>query len=166
MSEAAPERLVAGLRDCLSRNDTLLRVADETTLRKLLTLVGPFETFAQVEQKCRALFVEDEQVVYDDRAVRKVLARGDPRGFEVLEVVRAEMAGPVAWQAEALDQSIQQVSQRTGLEVEHLARVIRVAVTGRTGALPIGLMLEVLGRQRTLARIVRCLAASSEERRE
>ncbi len=158
LAEAGQDRLVAGLRDCLWRNDTPLQAADEATLAKLLRLAAPFETFRQVEQKCRVLFVSDEQVVYDDRAVRKVLARGDPRGFEVLEVLRTDLAGQESWQAESLGQAIDRIGRRTGLEATRLAQVIRVAVTGRIGAMSIGLMLEVLGRQRALRRIERCLA--------
>ena len=49
--------------------------------------------------------------------------------------------------------------ERTGLGLGKVAQPIRVAVTGGTVSPPIFESLEFLGRQRTLARIDRCLAA-------
>jgi glutamyl-tRNA synthetase len=157
-ADAREDRLLAGLRDYVAINDTPLAAADEGALRKLLRSTAGFCIFRDIDEKCRVLFVADEHVVYDDAAVRKVLVRGDPRGFNVLQMVQRPLVGLTSWDADHLERVIRQVAEQTALGVGRVAQPIRVAVTGAASSLPIGLVLEVLGRDRTLGRISRCLA--------
>jgi len=164
VADATEDRLLAGLRDYVEINDTPLAAADETALRKLLRLARGFRVFRGVDEKCRALFVGDEQVVYDDAAVRKVLVRGDPRGFNVLRLVQGRLAGLDRWDAERVEAAVRQVAGQTGLGVDRVAQPIRVAVMGVASNLPIGPLLEMLGRPHALGRISRCLAVCTTEK--
>jgi glutamyl-tRNA synthetase len=166
VADAEEDRLLAGLRDYVAINDTPLAAADEAALRRLLRLAVGFRVFRDIDEKCRALFVADEQVVYDEAAVRKVLARGDPRGFDVLAMVQGPLGGLASWDAGHVAGVIREVGERTGLAAARVAQPLRVAVAGAASNLPIGPLLEVLGRDRTLRRIWRCLAVCGADRKD
>lgn len=155
MAKVGEPRLIAGLRDCLAMRDTPVHATDDETLRKLVQLVPEAQTFGQIEQKCRALFVEDEQVVYDERAVSRVLARGKPSGAAMVAIAGQRLAGLATWQADAIERTIVETARQAALKPARLMRAIRVAVMGRTDHLSVGRMLEVLGRERTLRRMQR-----------
>jgi len=158
VAEATQDRLLAGLRDYVAGSGMPLAAADEATLRKLLQLAAGFRIFRDIDEKCRSLFVADEQVVYDDAAVRKVLRRGDPRGIDLLRMIYELLAGLAIWDADHVEGVISRLAGQAGLGLARVVQPIRVAVTGVSSTLPIGLLLEELGRARTLGRIKRCLA--------
>jgi glutamyl-tRNA synthetase len=57
------------------------------------------------------------------------------------------------WTAEPLKTALEEVGTAQGLKLGKAQAPVRVAVTGRTVGLPLFESLEVLGRDRTLARI-------------
>jgi len=65
--------------------------------------------------------------------------------------VAAFEAGP--WNAEALKAALEAVGTERGLKLGKAQAPVRVAVTGRSVGLPLFESLEVLGRERTLARL-------------
>ena len=62
------------------------------------------------------------------------------------------------WNAEALKEAVLAAGEAHGLKLGKAQAPVRVAVTGRTVGLPLFESLEVLGRERTLARIDAALA--------
>ena len=58
-----------------------------------------------------------------------------------------------AWNAETLKTTLEEVGAERGLKLGKAQAPVRVAVTGRTVGLPLFESLEVLGRDRTLARL-------------
>jgi glutamyl-tRNA synthetase len=85
---------------------------------------------------------------------------------ELLADVRAALAdtGPaeIAWDAEALKDTVTAVGEVHGMKLGKAQAPVRVAVTGRRIGLPLFESLEVLGRERTLARLDAALARLAE----
>src|SRR5256885_626483 len=59
----------------------------------------------------------------------------------------------VGWRAATLKITLEQIGAERGLKLGKAQAPVRVAVTGRTVGLPLFESLEVLGRERTLARL-------------
>jgi glutamyl-tRNA synthetase len=160
---AAPEdRLLAGLKDYLSLNPGAsgpIPTGDDELLRRVLRATKGFRTFADVPAKCGVLFSADDSFPYDEQAVAKVLRKSDGEGFVVLAAVRDVLAAvPLTeWSGEVLDKALEAFCTARGLGMGKVAQPIRVAVTGATISPGIAETLLFLGRDKTLARIDRCL---------
>ena len=153
---AGPERLLSSFKDYLSLNETLIQADDDDLLRQILAICKGFRTFADIPAKCGVLFESDNAFDYDPKAVKKVLAKNDGAGFAVLAELR-RMLARCDWQGEALEACISDYCQTKELPMGKVAQPIRVAVTGRTLSPGIIDTLMILGRDKTLARIDRCL---------
>jgi glutamyl-tRNA synthetase len=162
---ASEERLLAGFRDYLALNpDAPLPADDEALLRRLLRVNAGFRTYADIVARCGVLFGPDDGYEFDAKAVKKVLARGGGAGYAALADVRETLAG-CDWTPQAVEQAIRAHADARGLGMGKVAQPIRVAVTGTTISPAIGETLALLGRERALARIDRCLAARAPEGR-
>ncbi|MEW2360285.1 glutamate--tRNA ligase [Spirillospora sp. NPDC029432] len=67
------------------------------------------------------------------------------------------------WETDALKDRLEQVGAAQGLKLGKTQAPVRVAVTGRTVGLPLFESLEILGRERTLARIAAARAKLAAE---
>ena len=155
-ASAEPDRLLAGLKDYLSLNDTPIPTGDDELLRKLLEINKGFRTFADIPAKCGVLFGPDDAFEYAPKAVKKVLAKNDNAGLAVLADLRKTLAA-ADWTAEALEKLLGNYCADNDLGMGKVAQPIRVAVTGTTISPPIFDTLVLLGKDKTLARIDRCL---------
>jgi len=154
---ADENRLLAGLRDYLSLNETTIPADDDALLRRLLEINKGFRTFGDIRAKCGVLFGPDDAFEYEDQAVKKVLQKNEGAGFAVLADLRAPLAA-CDWTAEALEKVLVDYGAAHELGMGKVAQPVRVAVTGTTISPPIFETLVLLGRDKTLARIDRCLA--------
>ncbi|MFJ5092377.1 glutamate--tRNA ligase [Streptomyces sp. NPDC088674] len=75
----------------------------------------------------------------------------------LLATARAKIA-EADWKAEALKEAVLEAGTEHGLKLGKAQAPVRVAVTGRTIGLPLFESLEILGREKTLARIDAALA--------
>ncbi|QFY13722.1 glutamate--tRNA ligase [Nonomuraea phyllanthi] len=75
-----------------------------------------------------------------------------PGAADLLRDVRRAYAG-ATWQANELKSALTAVGENHGLKLGKAQAPVRVAVTGRTVGLPLFESLELLGRERTLARL-------------
>lgn len=157
---AAPiERLVRAFRDYLSVNpDSPLNAADDVALARLLQMKKGFRLLREVDEASRFLFTPDDQIVYLPEAVEKVLKKQN--GLSVLRDLRPILAGLSDWTAVVLDEAVKRYGEKTSLGLGKIAQPLRVAITGNTISPPIFESLEMLGRERTLARIERCQIAA------
>jgi glutamyl-tRNA synthetase len=119
-----------------------------------------FRLLREVDESARFLFVVDEQIAYDPEAVEKVLKKNDGQGLAVLRDSRDVLSVAPDWTAAALEHAIQQYCQQKQLGLGKVAQPLRVAVSGTTISPPIFQSLEFLGRQRTLARVERCISSA------
>ena len=76
---------------------------------------------------------------------------------KVLEKARAVLEG-VEFKHDPLDQALRAAAQELGIKAGQMFQPIRVAVCGRKNAPPLFETLEVLGKEKTLARIEQALA--------
>ncbi|MEX0885298.1 MAG: glutamate--tRNA ligase [Phycisphaeraceae bacterium] len=105
----------------------------------------------------RFFFVEDEAIVYDEKAVAKVLAKGDGDGFNVLRELREKLTALDDFTAEVIHSLIQAHAEATGRGMGKVAQPLRVAVTGTSVSPPIDKTLAILGKASVVRRIERCL---------
>jgi glutamyl-tRNA synthetase len=159
-SAAAPAgRMIAAMRDYLSVNpDSPLNGASDAELEKVLQMNHGFHILREVDEKSRFLFLPDEQVEHQPDALEKVLKKNDSQGAIALREVRGVLVGVNPWQAHDIEVAVKAFCDQKQLGLGKVAQPIRVAVSGTAVSPPIFDTLEFLGRERTLARIDRCLA--------
>ncbi len=153
-ADVPPERLLEAFKDYLSVNPggPLSGLGNET-LTRLLELCRGFRIFRDVEAKCGAMFIADAALRHDEIALRKVLLKGQAAGLETLRQVRPVLEKAAPWTATALEQAVTRFAEPLGLNLGKVAQPLRVAVTGGTVSPAIFDTLELVGRERTLARI-------------
>ena len=103
---------------------------------------------AEVPSWVDFLFLEEP--VLDEASWAK--ATRDPSAAAVLDEAISEYA-TCPWEAPALHAATLAIGQRHGLKLNKAQAPIRVAVTGRSVGPPLFESLEVLGREKTLARL-------------
>ncbi|SDZ40477.1 glutamyl-tRNA synthetase [Micromonospora pattaloongensis] len=91
-----------------------------------------------------------ESPVVDEAAWAKAMKEG---ADGLLDAAIAGFEAQPEWAAEPLKATLEQVGAERGLKLGKAQAPVRVAVTGRTVGLPLFESLEVLGRERTLARL-------------
>jgi glutamyl-tRNA synthetase len=88
--------------------------------------------------------------VKDDVSWMKAMKDG---ASDILDAAAAAFGALETWSAEALKAALERVGEERGLKLGKTQAPIRVAVTGRSVGLPLFESIEVLGRERTLARL-------------
>ncbi len=115
-----------------------------------------------LDEPCRLarFFVDpDEAIRYDDKAAKKWLLKDDGAGLAALARARDALATSDDFRAEAVEAVVEGVAAELGVGMGPVAQPLRVAVTGAAVSPGIGDTLSILGRERALHRIDRCLAA-------
>jgi glutamyl-tRNA synthetase len=155
---ATPQRLLEAFKDFLAANpDSPLNSADNAALSRVLAMKKGFRLFRDVEEASRFLFVPDEQIEYQPDAVEKVLKKNDAQGLNALRDLRPVLESVSDWTAHNLETAVNRYCETKGLGLGKVAQPIRVAVSGGTVSPPIFESLEMLGRERTLRRVGRCV---------
>ncbi len=159
LAAADAARRLAGMRDYLAVNpDSPLASADDATLHALLAMNEGFRLFRDVDDKSAVLFVADDAYEFDADAVQKTLLKGEQGGLKLLQAARPELAAVSGWSAATIEAAIRAFCERNAANLGKVAQPLRVAVTGATVSPPIFETLALLGQERTLRRIDRCLA--------
>ncbi len=110
-------------------------------------------TLADITANVDFLFLDTP--VDDEQSWNKAMKEPAPA---LLADVRAALVGLEPWTAEPLKELVASIGERHGLKLGKAQAPVRVAVTGRTIGLPLFESLEVLGRERTLARVDAAIA--------
>jgi glutamyl/glutaminyl-tRNA synthetase len=133
----------------------------ECQLALLASAIQPrCKTFRDAAEQARFILVADDAVVFDDKAVEKTLRKGEPTGAALLKDLRPVLAALPGFSAPEIHAAIESfAADRCGGNMGKIAQPLRVALTGGTISPPIDATLAVLGRERVLKRIDRCLAA-------
>ncbi len=152
------KRLLEAARDFAVTSGSPLNRADDATLAELLRLCRGFRTFRDVEQKTAFLFVEDDQLVFNEKAVKKVLAKNDGAGFSMLEKLLPQLEALDPWTAAAAESLLNDLCEQWNVKLGAVAQPIRVALTGNTVSPPIGDTIALLGAVRTKHRIQQAIA--------
>ncbi|MFA7095538.1 MAG: glutamate--tRNA ligase [Gammaproteobacteria bacterium] len=107
-----------------------------------------------VEMANNSVFFYREFDAYDEKDAAKHLT-ADILG--PLSDLRARLEGLPEWTATAIHQTVIDCAETHGLKLGKLAQPVRVAVTGAAVSPPIDVTLQLVGRERTLARIARAI---------
>ena len=153
----SPDRLLEAFKDFIRVSDSPMRDADDDLLREILRTCAGFRTFRQVEEKVRFLFLAADAIVYDPNAVQKILARNNGEGYTALSEILPRLRDLSAWTSVAVEKLIHDMCEKKAVQVGAIAQPLRVAVTGTTISPSIHDTLTLLGRDRTLSRIEKCL---------
>ena len=176
----SPDRLLAAFKDYTSVNasasetsatdstssvgptfQSVISKASDTTLAHVLRACTGFRTFADVVKKAGFLFVPDEAIKYDPKAVKKVLAKHNDEGYAMLEHLLPKLDAITDWSAQPLTSFFQGVCEAKGVSLGKVAQPVRVGVTGTTISPSIEETLALLGKDRTITRLRRCLSQRS-----
>jgi glutamyl-tRNA synthetase len=139
---------LSDMTDAAERPDWFARLAPLVTER--------IKRLDEVAEKVAFLFVEPQ---IEESAQSKVL---DKEGSGRSLVAAAKTLGSCQWDAEAIEAALRELPEALGLKPKAVFQAVRVAVTGSTVSLPLFESIELLGRERTLARIASCTALAAE----
>ncbi len=115
------------------------------------------KTLRDTADRCRFAVVAPG--AYDEKAVKKFLAKNEGQGLRLLGALREALASLEPWEDAALESAVSALAEAQGVGMGQVAQPVRIAVTGAGVSPAIGATLGVLGRDETLARIDRCLEA-------
>lgn len=102
------------------------------------------------------LFLADDRLGYDDKAVRKRLLK--PGAADLLAAFRGRLATLDRFDPAALEQALGDFVTKAGVKVGDIIHALRVAVTGKAVGFGMFETLAILGKASCLARIDRALA--------
>ncbi|MDB5354886.1 MAG: gltX2 [Phycisphaerales bacterium] len=152
-------RALAAFRDYLTVNpESPLNAATDAQLEKILKMNHGFHILREADEKSRFLFMPDEAIEYQPDAVEKVLRKNEGQGAAALRDLKPLLAAVATWDAASIEHVVKAYCDQRQLGLGKVAQPLRVAVSGTTVSPPIFDTLEFLGRERTLARIDRCLS--------
>ncbi len=110
-------------------------------------------TLSEITANVDFLFLDEP--ILDENSWNKAMK--EPAAA-LLADARVALAALDRWEAEPLKELVTTVGEQHGLKLGKAQAPVRVAVTGRTIGLPLFESLEVLGREKTLARVDAAIA--------
>jgi len=148
---APEEKLLQHFKDYLKTIESPVASADNEVLSKIIKLCEGARTLADIERKSRFLFLDNDEIEYDDKAVKKVLLKND--GLAVLTIVRDKLAAMEQFTEQAIENMLRSLAEEKQVGLGKVAQPVRVAICGTTVSLPIFESVQMLGKKDTLARI-------------
>lgn len=129
---------------------------DQATLEKIVPQYQPrAKTMAEMADEAAVFLIDDNEVEYEEKAVRKVLTEDALRR---LHDIRNLLADLDSFDETTLEKTLNGYMERNDIGFKHIAQPIRVAVTGRTRSPGLFETLAILGKAKSLARIDRALS--------
>ena len=116
------------------------------------TCRGKIKTFAELP--AYAGFYFTDEIVYDAEAAKKDFV---PENKPRLEKLRDAFAHAPAFNAETLEAALKETAKTLGVKAGVLVHPCRLAVTGKTSGPSLYHLLQVLGKERVMARIEKAL---------
>jgi len=145
------DKLLGYFREYLKAAVSPVLKADDRTLSRLLDLCAGARTLADVEKKSRFIFIDNDKIEYDEKAVKKVLLDGD--GLSILKVVRDGLVCVEPFDERFVEQMLLTLAQKRNVGLGKIAQPLRVALCGSTISISIFEAVCMLGRDNALARI-------------
>ncbi len=149
--QAGGEKLLGHFKDYLKAVESPVISADDKTLEKILEISAGARTLADIERKSRFIFLNNDQIEYDEKAVEKVLLKND--GLTVLQIVRDKLAAMEQFSQENIETMLRSLAEEKQVGLGKIAQPLRVAICGTTISTPIFDSVQMLGKENTLARI-------------
>ena len=145
------EKLLGHLKSYLNTVESPMASASDELLSTIIKLCEGARTLAQIEQKSEFLFVDNDKIEYDDKAVKKVLLKGD--GLAFLRIVREKLAAMDELTEQGIEDMLRGLAEEKQVGLGKVAQPLRVAICGTTISLPIFDSVRLLGEENTLKRI-------------
>ncbi|MBW8038758.1 MAG: glutamate--tRNA ligase [Planctomycetes bacterium] len=145
------ERLLGHFKDYLKAVESPVIGADDETLERIIEICAGARTLADIERKSRFLFLADERIEYDEKAVKKVLLKND--GLAVLAIVRDKLEAMEQFTVDNIEGMLRSLAQEKQVGLGKVAQPLRVAICGTTISPPIFDSVQMLGKEKTLRRI-------------
>jgi glutamyl-tRNA synthetase len=149
------EKLLEHFKDYLKTIESPVANADNGTLTRIIELCAGARTLADIEHKSRFLFLDNDEIEYDEKAVKDVLLKND--GMAVLKAVRSELAVTEQFSQENIEVMLRSLAEEKHVGLGKVAQPLRVALCGTTISLPIFDAVQMLGKEKTLERIGKTL---------
>jgi glutamyl-tRNA synthetase len=150
------ERLVELFAERLERDmpDNVARPIDRDLVRRVVPLVRErIKTLAEVAEMVEGFFVDAMRYGAEELLGKRF--RDNATGAaEALRQARERLES-VAWEHELLEQAMRSLAEERELKAGDLFMLLRVAVMGKAVSPPLFESMEVLGREKSLARIDR-----------
>jgi glutamyl-tRNA synthetase len=145
------EKLLRHLREYLKTVGSPVMRADDALLLRIIALCEGARTLADIERKSRFLFMADSEIQYDEKAVNKVLLKNG--GAEILRIERERLAAMDKFDITSVESVLRSLAQERQIGLGKVAQPLRVALCGSTISVSIFDAVEILNKDRTLARI-------------
>ena len=157
IAQMSLERFMELARPFLEKDG--IEVSDQDYLRAVLAIVKEkIKLLSDVPEWTRYFFTE--QYEFDPAAVQKVF--GKPEATERLIALRDEFVKIDNWDLEKIEATLKTLAQKLGCKTGDLVHPARVAVSGRSVGPSLYHMLEVMGKERVLARFDRAIQRFSK----
>ncbi len=130
---------------------------DEAWLGELITTIefgNRCKTFA--EFPAQADFFLTDEVEFQPKSVKKVLRKEGAE--EILRQTDQALRGLEGWDAEPMEAALREVCESREVGYGKVAQPLRVALSGRHTTPGITETMQLLGREKSLSRIARCLS--------
>jgi len=147
----SPVELLPHLKDYLRHVSSPLIAADDELLVRIVELCKGARTLADIDRKSRFIFIEDDKIDFDEKAVKKVLLKGD--GLAMLSTVRERLAAMDDITEHTIEDMLRNLAEQKQVGLGKVAQPLRVALCGTTISLPIFDSVQMLGKEKTLKRI-------------
>ncbi len=150
MKRLSKDKLLGHFKKYLAVVDSPLAKADDRKLTRILEISEGTKTLEAVEQKSRFLFLADDEIEYDEKAVKKVLLKGN--GLAMLQIVRDRLEALDELTEEKVENMLRGLAEEKQVGLGKVAQPLRVAICGTNVSLPIFDSIQLLGKDRTLTR--------------
>ena len=148
---AGSKKLLAHFKNYLKAVDSPVASADDAMLQRILEVNVGARTLADIERKSVFLFLSNDAIKYDRKAVDKVLLKNE--GLAVLRIVRDRLAAMEQFTWHNIEDMLRCLASQRQVGLGKVAQPLRVAICGTTVSPPIFDSVQMLGKANTLARI-------------
>ncbi len=155
------DTLLSHFKKYLAAVGSPVATADDATLKRILEINTGAKTLEMVEQKSRFLFLNNEEIEYDETAVKKVLFKND--GLAMLKIVRDRLAAMDELTESAVENMLRGLAEEKQVGLGKVAQPLRVAICGGTVSPPIFDSIQLLGKENSLVRIDNTLKKFTED---
>ncbi len=148
---ASTEKLLQHFRAYLKAVESAVNSGNDEKLLKIIKLCEGARSLVDIERKSRFLFLDNSEIQYDNKAVKKVLLKND--GLAMLVIVRDKLAAMDELTEKAIEDMLRCLAEEKQVGLGKVAQPLRVAICGTTISLPIFESVQMLGKEDTLTRI-------------
>ncbi|MCP4259148.1 MAG: glutamate--tRNA ligase [Planctomycetes bacterium] len=146
-----PEKVLEHFRAYLKVINSPVDSAEDELLSTIIKLCEGTRTLVDMERKSRFLVLGNNEIQYDEKAVKKILLKSD--GLGILAIVRDKLAAMEQLTEQGIEDMLRCLAEEKQVGLGKVAQPLRVAICGTTVSLPIFESVQMLGKENTLLRI-------------